>query len=208
MRPAVASILIFTAFSLSGANDTQSPPWLQDPHSFCQELSKRTNGAAAPVPFGKPSKSVFEDYPVAPIATPRANQGVLGKYDWMDGEAFSQSVKDEIKDGPDFAGRFAILVWSCGSACQNATIADVQTARTHETPFVGIVGCQAFGDVDTLQRKADSSLLVAQGSLEMAYGHLFDEGPCGTFWFLWRAHQLHLIGCEIPARSPSRSMPK
>ncbi|MDE3198349.1 MAG: hypothetical protein KGN84_18515, partial [Acidobacteriota bacterium] len=60
MRPAVP-IMILASLCLNAADDPQSPAWLRDPTAFCRELSKRTNGAAAPVPFGKPPKSAFED---------------------------------------------------------------------------------------------------------------------------------------------------
>jgi len=204
----IGLLLIISAFGRSAADDSPSPAWLHNPHAFCQVLSKRTNGAAAPVPFGKPPRSAFDDYPARPIATPRTDHGGLGKYDWTDRKLFSQSVKAEISKGPDFAGRFAILLWSCGTACSNATIADVQTGKTHDTPFVGIVGCRENGDSETLRSKAASTLLIAQGSLEMAYGHYFDEGPCGTFYFEWRANRLRLIGCEIPAVNRPEIMPK
>lgn len=208
MRHIALPALIVATLSLSAGDDSASPAWLHDPHGFCQELSRRTNGSGVPVPYGKPPRSAFEDYPIHPIATPRTAPGVLGKYDWTDRKVFSQSVKTEISDGPDFAGRFAILRWSCGTACSNATIADVQTGKTHNTPFVGIVGCPENGDSDSLQSKADSTLLIAQGSLEMGYGHYFDEGPCGTFYFQLRSNHLHLIGCEIPALRPPEFMPK
>ena len=118
---------------------------------------------------------------------------------------FSKSIRAEIRKGPDFAGGFAILAWSCGSWCSNATIADVRTGKTHETPFLGIVGCSdVTGDFDTLQRKADSSLLIARGKLEMAFGDNFGDGPCGTYHFQWRLNHLRLIGCDITAEEPKR----
>jgi hypothetical protein len=117
-------------------------------------------------------------------------------------------VKTAIQAGPDFAGRLAILLWSCGTACSNAVIADVQTRKTHATPFVGIVGCPENGVSETLQSKADSSLLIASGSLELGYGHYFDEGPCGTYYFQWRSDRLRLIGCEIATLQSPQSEPK
>ena len=155
MRRLTLPALVFIAFGLNAADDP-APPWLTAAQPFCRELSRRTNGSKSPVTYGKPPWSGFEDYPVRPIATPSTAHGVLGKYDWMDRKVFTQSVKAEISKGPDFAGRFAILVWSCGTACSSATIADIQTGKTHETPFVGIVGCRASGDSGTIQSKADS----------------------------------------------------
>jgi hypothetical protein len=59
MRRTVIPILIFAGFCLNAADEPQSPPWLHDPTAFCRELSKRTNGAASPVPYGKPQRSAF-----------------------------------------------------------------------------------------------------------------------------------------------------
>ena len=98
-------------------------------------------------------------------------------------------MRTEIRKGPDFAGKFAILTWSCGTWCGNATIADIRTGKTWDTPFAGIVGCDKItGSFDTLQHQADSSLLVARGSLEMSFGQYFDEGPCGTYYFQRRVN--------------------
>jgi hypothetical protein len=54
---------------------------------------------------------------------------------------FAQAVKREIAGGPDFAGKYVIVEWSCGSWCINASIADIRSGHTYDTPFVGIVGC-------------------------------------------------------------------
>lgn len=161
---------------------TSTPSWLQDSRGFCQELAKRANGPGPPVPFGKPRLANFSDYPARALAPPRAEQGFLGNYDWKDRRVFAEAVREEISKGPDFAGKFAILTWSCGTWCRNATIADIRTGKTYDTPFVGIIGCDKItGNFDTLQRQADISLLIARGSLELAFGHYFDEGPCGTY---------------------------
>jgi hypothetical protein len=190
-------MLVIAAFCADATGQSSTPSWLHDARGFCQELAKRTNGARDTVPFGKPARAQLFNYPARPVARQRTEEGILGKYDWEDPKVFSASVKAEIKKGPDFAGRFAILRWSCGSGCSNATIADVITGKTYETPFVGIVGCAVTGDSDTLQRKADSSLLIARGRLEMAFGDHFDEGPCGSYYFQWRSNHLRLIGCDI-----------
>jgi hypothetical protein len=152
--------------------------------------------------MGKPTSTLFSDYAVHPVRTPRPNEAVIGKYDWTNKVKFSHEIKSEASKGPDFAGRYAIVLWSCGSWCSNSVIADVLSGKTYDMPFAGVVGCEPItGNFDTLQRRADSSLLIVRGSLEMSNGGYLDEGPCGTFYFRWASDRLHLVGCDIPERS-------
>jgi hypothetical protein len=189
---------ILCASCAPGLCQNSPPSWFKNAKEFCAELAKRTNAKGTPVPIGKPKSTQFADYATHPIASPRSSEAIIGKYDWTDKEAFAREVKSEASKGPDFAGRYALVRWSCGSWCSNAVIADVVTGRTRETPFVGVVGCQEVTkDFDTVQRQASSSLLIVRGSLEMAFDHSFDEGPCGTFYFRWNVDRLRLIGCEI-----------
>lgn len=176
----------------------EAPTWLKDPKRYCIELAKRANKNGGSVPMGEPRLRRFSDYPSRTVAPQRAEQAVLGKYDWTDKQAFAREAKAEAAKGPDFAGGYAILTWSCGTWCANAAIASVQTGRTYPTPFVGVVGCASVtGNFDTLGRHADSSLLIVRGSLEMSFGNSFDEGPCGVFYFRWVPDHLQLIGCDV-----------
>ncbi len=123
----------------------------------------------------------------------------------MDKEEFARAIKSEISKGPDSADRYALLGWSCGTWCSNNLIADIVTGKTYEIPFLGVVGCrEVTGDFDTIQRQANSSLMIVRGSLEMPFDQSFDEEPCGTFYFRWRVDRLRLVGCDINSE-PSKS---
>ena len=200
MRLVVAAAILF---SFCRASFCQQPPsWLKEAKGFCIELAKRANKNGEPVPMGKPRLGRFTDYPSRTVAPQRTEQAVLGKYDWTDQQSFAREAKAESAKGPDFAGGYAILTWSCGTWCANGAIASVQTGRTYSTPFVGVVGCASVtGDLDTLERHADSSLLIVRGSLEMSFGNSFDEGPCGVFYFRWVRDHLQLIGCDVQSET-------
>src|SRR6202012_5110373 len=92
----------------------------EDAKGFCIELAKRANKNGEPVPMGKPRLWRFTDYPSRTVAPQRAEQAVLGKYDWTDQQSFAREAKAEAAKGPDFAGGYAILTWSCGTWCANA----------------------------------------------------------------------------------------
>ena len=49
---------------------------------------------------------------------------------------------------------------------------------------LGVVGCkETTGAFNTIERRANSSLLVVRGRLEMTFDHSFSDGPCGIFYF-------------------------
>jgi hypothetical protein len=116
-------------------------------------LTHRTNGKTAAVLLSAPKATRFEDYEVRPIAPQRSSDAVVGKYDWTDKANFGRVVTSEAAKGPDFAGRYAIVEWSCGSWCTNFLIADVLNGKIYDTPFGGVVGCRDItGDLPTMQR--------------------------------------------------------
>lgn len=189
---------ILLAVCLPAFPQLAPPAWLSDAKGFCAELSRRANGAAASPPIGKPPATRFADYPARPIATPRSHAAVIGKDDWTDSRKFATAVRAAASEGPDFAGRFAVVSWSCGSWCSNSVIADVTTGKFFDTPFLGVGGCRrTTGAFDTIERRHDSALLIVRGSLEMTFGNSFGAGPCGVFYFRWAQDRLRLIGCDI-----------
>lgn len=77
-------------------------------------------------------------------------------------------------------------------------IVDVRTGKQYDLPFVGVVGCErATGERSTIERRANSRLTIVRGRLEIAYGDYFDDGLCGTFYYVWQQDRPQLIGCEL-----------
>jgi hypothetical protein len=144
----------------------------------------------------------FADYPTHPVALQRPSEAVISKYDVTEKGRFLQAVRDVVSDGPDFAGRYAIVTWGCGTWCWNIVIADVVTGRVYDAPFVAAIGFPQVTHGELIQRRADSSLLVVSGCLEMRDGQQLRAGPCGTFYFNWSADRLRLTGCEAKNPKP------
>lgn len=174
------------------------PAWFDNPDAFCAELAARANGRSAKFKITRRDPPRFEDFPAEPIGRPRTKEGLLHKDDWRDVRKAAREIRKEARKGPDFAGRYAIIRTSCGTWCTNAVIADVITGSRSGVPFLGVVGCRfVTGGHDTIERRPDSRLMIVRGSLEMTYGHTFDDGPCGTFSFLWDRGRLRLLTCQI-----------
>ncbi len=76
---------------------------------------------------------------------------------------------------PNFAGRYRLATWGCGSGCTAGAVLDKRTGITTELPFAAhrLMGTT----YNPLQFRADSRLLIVSGSL--------NEEREGTFYFLW-----------------------
>lgn len=106
---------------------------------------------------------------------------------------FDTILRAEAHDGPDFAGHFAVVKWTCGMVCFNMAIVDVCTGRTFGTPFVGVGECDA--NVELVSFRLNSRLMILTGSLEIPdkLNTTFRDGPCGTFYYEWTGSRLKLV---------------
>ena len=189
--------LFVTAALLSAAASAQSkrdePKWLNDRASFCSELARRTNGANG-LALKNIRSITFDQYKVQPIATLRTDQAIVAKDAAFDRRRLAEEIKLAAKKGPDFAARYVIVQWTCGSWCANSVIADVRTGKQYVPPFAGVVGCERItGEHETIERRADSRLIIVRGRLETSDG----DGPCGTFYYVWQRNRAQVVGCEL-----------
>lgn len=144
---------ILLAFGCRGFCQKDLPAWFHDAQGFCEELAGRTNVKGSPVPIGAPKSAQFADYATRPVAPPRTAPAIIGRGDWTDKRSFAHAVKSEISKGPDFAGRYAVVRWSCGTGCSNDLIADVVTGRTYGMPFLGVAACRKVTDLLQVERE-------------------------------------------------------
>lgn len=169
--------------------------WLACPAVFAQTKATQTKTTMAKPADGLPR---FADFRV-PVPIPeRKEPAVVGNQDAVTEEpaAFDRRVAAEARKGPNFAGHYTVVIWSCGSPCLNMVIVDIETGKVYETPFVGVTGWgRCDGSVDApgpLAYRIDSALLVVTGSLEIADPKTgtFDEGPCKRFYYRWDGRRL------------------
>jgi hypothetical protein len=100
-------------------------------------------------------------------------------------------LREAAKEGPDFAGHYAVVQWGCGSNCVNMVIVDVQTGSIYSTPFLGVAG----GFSVPLTYRLDSRLFVVTGRLEIVdvRDHSFHDGPFRRFFYYWNGNRLKLV---------------
>ncbi len=93
-------------------------------------------------------------------------------------------IREALLDAADrpanFAGRYRVVTWGCGSGCFGGAILDKKDGAVWELPFAAH---RRFGTIyDPLQYRADSRLLVVTGNL--------NEERDGTFYFVWDGQTL------------------
>lgn len=160
----------------------------------------------------KPADSVlqFEDFRVPTPIAHREDNPVIDRprYPQETRKQFELRLVKEAKKGPNFAGHYTVVTWSCGSPCSTMAIVDVQTGATFDLPFVGVLGwgsCQGGPDYggDLLSYRIDSSLLIITGSLEVLdpKDRMAHEGPCRRFYYQWDRNRLNLLRTVIPIQA-------
>ena len=135
--------------------------------------------SAAQARKGRPAPR-FEDYPArevyrGPVAPARL--------DSKKARMFRTRLREDSRGGPNFAGRYAVVVWGCGTGCAQMGVVDSKTGRVYFPPL-------EYTDIPDTEDEAarsrvfrlDSRLLVLTrnrydglGSYT-AYYYLFDGG--------------------------------
>ena len=137
-------------------------------------------GAQARKPGAGRRAPRFEDYPVrevyrGPVARVRL--------DSRRARMFRTRLSEDSRTGPNFAGRYAAVVWGCGTGCAQMGLVDARTGRVFFPPV-------EYMDIPDLENEAerarwfrlDSRLLrITQNYYDgagryTAYYYLFDGG--------------------------------
>jgi hypothetical protein len=142
----------------------------------------------------------FEDYTVASISKEYGE--VIGISRTTDSESmaqFQRRIRQAAKKGANFAGRYAIVGWSCGMICVNLAIVDNRTGKIHGTPFIGIGDgpCPDSYNAEKpklIEFRTDSRLLILRGAAEdPGKDGTFHDAPCSTRYYVWKKNRLVLI---------------
>ena len=129
---------------------------------------------------GQDSSPRFEDYPVrevykGPVAPVRL--------DSRRARMFRTRLREDSRGGPNFAGRYTVVVWGCGTGCAQMGVVESKTGRVYFPPV-------EYMDIPDTEDEAarsqwfrlDSRLLrITQSQYDgtssyTAYYYLFDRG--------------------------------
>jgi hypothetical protein len=147
-------------------------------------------------PFAKLlGREVFNRYPAPPVhvvrpAVPLVSYGLAHLYRTV--------IREQAKLGPDFAGHFTIVRIGCGAGTACLAVADASTGRVFFSQTLKSVYILRDADVERLNYRRDSSLLIAAGSPNE------DDSREGLSYYLWQHDKFRLIRF-IPAAELCRN---
>ena len=142
-----------------------------------------------PVLLGGAAGAVrFEDYPATPLfrGTPAHPRFVTPGQ-----RQFRTAIEDEAKQGPNFAGRFRLVEWGCGTGCISIAVVDLLSGIVSDGPFGRLpkatiyLGPPPDPDTTGLFFRSDSRLLIASGCPNWK--------DCGVYYYDWNGISFRLI---------------
>jgi hypothetical protein len=163
--------------------------------SFCGAYTP-AQSAETPRFEDYPVREAFTGKPAAPILatgeqrmySTRIRNGVSRGTDVWIG-SYKNPVKSE---GPNFAGRYFVIRWGCGSQCLMMATVDAETGMVYAPPLADknslFVPLDNLSDKET-DLRPDSSLMI----LRNACRDFKDRRTCGTYYFNWKDNHFVLI---------------
>ena len=158
-----------------------------------------------PVLGQKASVPKFEDYPTKNKFTGMPAIPLIPK-SWNDLPNWADAVRFAQARGPNFAGKYTIAQWSCGTGCSSMAIIDTGSGR--------ILPDNAFGTLDLekgsgemysgLNFRLDSTLIIVEGCLDLDNPSSDPTHPdCSKTYWRWdgaRFQQLYKISYPPPEK--------
>ncbi|MGE3757545.1 MAG: hypothetical protein AB7H97_07310 [Pseudobdellovibrionaceae bacterium] len=109
---------------------------------------------------------------------------------------FRTRLREAIKGDVNFAGRYILTGWGCGTGCSYSAIIDARTGRVYfPDELLGVsvwFGSMSDDFPETYTYRKNSRLLVIRGTP----GPMKDGDSAqkqGTYYYEWRANRLRLI---------------
>jgi hypothetical protein len=128
----------------------------------------------------------FSDYPAEPLFAGKPATPILSS---KLQRSFRTQIRLGLKRGPNFAGRYRIIQWGCGSNCMVFVVADVKTGHVYDPPFrslwlLDLSQREGSRERRGLEFKPSSRLLIVDGC---------PGESCGTYYYEWVGSEFKLI---------------
>jgi hypothetical protein len=96
--------------------------------------------------------STFEDFKVR-VATGELMKPDFEKYPWA--KNFKTRITTECENGINFAGKYTLVIWGCGSPCQSGAIIDRTNGKIYD----------AYASAYGSEFRKDSNLIIINSAL-------------------------------------------
>lgn len=151
--------------------------------------------AAAPTVAAQRKPPRFSDYP-AKIETARIRSIDFARN--PEARMFRTRLTEALKNGVNFAGRFILATWGCGTGCISGAIIDGQTGKVHwpeEIYAFGVGYTNAEFPDNPLEFQKGSRLLILRGipGMDESKNENAADKPSGDYYFDWKDGRFVLV---------------
>jgi hypothetical protein len=108
-----------------------------------------------------------------------------------------------VKKGPNFAGKYTIAQWGCGTSCIGIAVINEETGTVYDGPFrfLQYDGSMKYSDgtyslsddFEPIGYRQDSRLLIVRGCPDSE-----SYTGCAVFYYEWQERRFRLIE-KLPA---------
>ena len=104
---------------------------------------------------------------------------------------FRTNIRTQAAEGPNFAGRYRIVTWGCGTSCIQFAIINCNTGDVYFAPMAETVEAviPPGQSEEMLEYRPDSRLLIIAGAKDDSQKHRAE----GRFFYEWKKGRLVLI---------------
>ncbi|HMP67029.1 MAG TPA: hypothetical protein PKD11_15770 [Pyrinomonadaceae bacterium] len=107
-------------------------------------------------------------------------------------------LREAFRRGPNFAGRYILATWGCGTGCISGAIIDGRTGRVYwpeELVAFGVGYTDATFPENPLEFRRNSRLLILRGipGMNEAEDESAADKPSGDHYFEWQDGKLKLL---------------
>jgi len=153
--------------------------------AYPQKTRPRGGQTAAARVASKNESPRFVDFPVREVYRGRLAPVVL---DSKRARLFRTRLREDSRRGPNFAGRYTVVFWGCGTGCAQVAVVAARSGRVYWPPldFVDIPDDAATAEKNRNFR-LDSKLLV------LTHSRYDGRGSFTAFYYLFDKNRFRLI---------------
>jgi hypothetical protein len=118
---------------------------------------------------------------------------------------FRTRLREGAAKGINFAGRYTLVAWGCGTGCLSGGIIDARTGTVYFPRELGGFGVWYFSDnpnAEALEFKPNSRLLVLSGFPATEANS--DNPKTGLYYYEWTGTRLRLVKFVAKSREEGR----
>lgn len=152
-------------------------------------------GAVAASAFSQGRPPRFLDYP-ATVEAPRVRTIDFNRN--PEARMFRTRLREALRQGVNFAGRYILATWGCGTGCISGAIIDGRTGKVHwpeELAAFGVGYTNAEYPDKPLEFQKDSRLLILRGipGMDESKDPNAADKPSGDYFYDWKNGRLVLV---------------